>query len=43
MYSGLTPKILGICVEHLSAIAMSDYIKFDRYQNEDSKDSDLEL
>lgn len=43
MYIGLTPKILGICVEHLSTIAMSDYIKFDYYQNEDNKDSDLEL
>lgn len=43
MYIGLAPKILGICVEHLSTIAMSDYIKFDYYQNEDNKDSDLEL
>lgn len=43
MYTGLAPKILGICVEHLSAIAMSDYIKFDKRKNEDRTDSDLEL
>lgn len=43
MYIGLGPKILGVCIEHFSALAMSDYIKIDVSQNEDNKDSDLEL
>jgi len=43
MYVGLTPKILGICVEHFSSILISDYIKIDKNPNASIKDSDLEL
>lgn len=43
MYIGLAPKILGICIEHFSALAVSDYIQFDKNENANNKDSDLEV
>jgi len=43
MYVGLTPKILGICIEHFSSVLISDYINVDKNQNVNIKDSDLEL
>lgn len=42
MYIGLSPKILGICIEHYSSSLMSDYIQIDNNQNVD-KNSDLEV
>lgn len=43
MYVGLAPKILGICIEHFTTVLISDYIKIDKSQNVDYKDSELEM
>lgn len=43
MYIGLTPKILGICIEHFSSVLISDYMRIDKSPIIDSKHSDLEV
>lgn len=43
MYIGLTPKILGICIEHFSSILISDYMQIGKNQNTDIENSSLEV
>lgn len=43
MYIGLSPKILAICIEHYSSLAISDYIKIDKNHNLIKENSNLEV
>lgn len=43
MYVGLPPKILSICIEHFSSLAISDYIKINKNLNLNNEDSNLEV